>query len=584
MMPETPRSDNTPEPLSPQELYESIKLHPEKYWFTTPQDQKELIAEYTARRLYVDHDQTDADLAPILQLIIKTGDCTDLLRSLGIEGLDGAMDDMVVGTASDYMGDVLDDVVAVKPNWLLPPWLRRGKLHSLEGKKGVGKSQLSIFLAGRIMQDNEAGKVIIFTTEDDGAEDIKPRAMAAGVDLTRLVVYAHPITFADTDKLTAIIKHHGAVLAVFDTLQRYIPNSRADMKDAHAAQGQLTPLEGVARDTNCAMLLIRHGRKGKVEDAVEAGIGSQGIAGAMRSILVAGKHPRNEGEYALSLAIGNYASTGGSLAYRLEALSIAVSNGTAETCRIDVLREEHDLDADEITAGPTNPHGNDQGAQGDAREFLENILADGEMLQTEILKAAADEGVSKTTLYRVKDDLGVESDRREEPEKKRQYWPKVWRLPKDTRHEKSGKSGKSERQHGKNPRQHWTSQTSQTSQGSQILETPPVGKPVCEHPPGYRYRGFCTLCGTTVSDTELPPDGDPPILAMSGGDFADEDALPDNLERDPLNTVKRLRGPDGKFRFAFAGDVDRLRRLQILMDRAELLEKTGAASSDAAIG
>ena len=241
---------------------------------------------------------------------------------------------------TEYLGDVVADVEPRKPDWLLPPWLRRGKVHEL-----VGKSTLTIWLAGQVFDKNQTGTVVIFTTEDDTAEDIRPRCMLAGVDMRRIVVYSKAITFADTEKLTAIIRHHGAVLAVFDTFQRYLPNNKADMNNVHSAQAQITPLEQVALDTRCALMVIRHTRKGRVADPLEAGSGSNGILGAMRSTLLAGRHPHNKGEYSLALAGGNYAGTGGSLAYRLAIGSVQASNGMAETTRVEILREEPDIDA-----------------------------------------------------------------------------------------------------------------------------------------------------------------------------------------------------------------------------------------------
>ena len=94
---------------------------------------------------------------------------------------------------TEYLGDVVADVESRKPDWLLPPWLRRGKVHELVGKPKVGKSTLTIWLAGQVFDKNQTGTVVIFTTEDDTAEDIRPRCMLAGVDMRRIVVYSKAI-------------------------------------------------------------------------------------------------------------------------------------------------------------------------------------------------------------------------------------------------------------------------------------------------------------------------------------------------------------------------------------------------------
>ena len=77
--------------------------------------------------------------------------------------------------------------------WLWPGWLALGKLHILAGAPGQGKTTLAttmmatVTIGGRWPDGTrcEAGNVLIWSGEDDPADTLLPRLMAAGADLSR---------------------------------------------------------------------------------------------------------------------------------------------------------------------------------------------------------------------------------------------------------------------------------------------------------------------------------------------------------------------------------------------------------------
>lgn len=392
-------------------------------------------------------------------------------------------------------GRRLSAYTAKRPQWLLEPWLRQGKLHTLEGKKGVGKSQLVLWLAGQIFKRTRTGTVAIYTREDEIEQDIMPRAMALGVDMDRLIVYDDRVSFADGDLISGRIEADSSRLVVFDTLQKYIPKRDADMNSAFGAQSQIDPLEGIIQRTGCAALVVRHTRKGAVGEASEAGLGSQGIAGAARAILTAGRHPKNEGEFALSLAVGNQARAGeGTVAYQLKVARVPVSDGVAETTFVDVLRDEPDLNADDIT-GAERSTGGEGGQLGAAKEFLRSALADGRVPIKELLRAAAaDSGISSRTLHRAGEAVGVLRRRQEQPGQLRQYWPTTWELPRLDTPNKSG-----------NPDTHGKPLVTPVTPG-----TPSVGaESIVDNSQGCQTRQACQAvrarAKTSQSDTQPSP-------------------------------------------------------------------------------
>ena len=89
------------------------------------------------------------------------------------------------------------DVVPEQIEWLWPGRIAAGKLTLIGGKPGLGKSQVTIFIASTVTLGaqwpcNEGcsprGSVVIFSAEDGLADTIVPRLMAAGADRTRIEV------------------------------------------------------------------------------------------------------------------------------------------------------------------------------------------------------------------------------------------------------------------------------------------------------------------------------------------------------------------------------------------------------------
>ena len=78
--------------------------------------------------------------------------------------------------------------------WLWLHWLALGKLHLIAGAPEAGKTTLALALAAAISAGNywpdetraRVGNVLIWTSEDDLADTIKPRLVRMGADLSRI--------------------------------------------------------------------------------------------------------------------------------------------------------------------------------------------------------------------------------------------------------------------------------------------------------------------------------------------------------------------------------------------------------------
>ena len=86
--------------------------------------------------------------------------------------------------------------VKSKPiNWLWPYQIAKGKLTIITGDPGLGKSQITAFIAATVSRggkwpvegsEAEKGSVILLNAEDDAGDTIKPRLEALGADLENI--------------------------------------------------------------------------------------------------------------------------------------------------------------------------------------------------------------------------------------------------------------------------------------------------------------------------------------------------------------------------------------------------------------
>ena len=146
-------------------------------------------------------------------------------------------------TQSKEPGTLLSDIESKPLQWLWEKYIPRGKLTTLDGDPGLGKSLLTLDLAARIttgrpMTDGSpgvSGNVVLIAPEDSPADTIKPRIEAAGGDPSRIRLLSQvestnpktretvmqPFTFSDQNHVyilgITILRTH-AVLVIIDPL------------------------------------------------------------------------------------------------------------------------------------------------------------------------------------------------------------------------------------------------------------------------------------------------------------------------------------------------------------------------------
>lgn len=297
----------------------------------------------------------------------------------------------------------MKDIEVEVVEWLIYPFIPYGKITIIQGDPGEGKTTLVLQIIARltkgesiVAEEAKAPINVIYQTAEDGLGDtIKPRLLSAGADCSRVLVIDDkdtPLTMSDMRLEQAIIETN-AKLVVLDPIQGFL-GSDVDMHRANEIRPIMKHISELAEKYKCAIILIGHMNKCSTGKSAYRGLGSIDFQAAARSVLIVGRI-KDEPEVRVICQTKN------SLAPEAKAIAFKLSENNG----FEWLGEQN-VSADDLLSG--NAKSSKKQA---AIEFLENVLSEKQVPQTEIMELAKQKGISEKTLRNAKDALTVKSKR-----------------------------------------------------------------------------------------------------------------------------------------------------------------------------
>ena len=312
-------------------------------------------------------------------------------------------------------GSPLQTIASVQPReaeYLAEPYLPRGMITILAGHAGQGKTTLALWLAshvsnGDLMPGGKPGNVYYFTTENDESIVLRPRLEAMDARLDRVTVMrsdARQLTLTDPRLFEMHKIFDGKPdLIVFDPVQSYV-GKKLDMNRTDDVRFMMDNLNKLLHATNAAVVLICHtkiapmGFSGRPCELIN---GSSDFVNAARSVCFLGRDPARPDVCVVAQEKNSLGLPGASLAFTI-----------GEDGAVHWSDEECELTAAQILTYSDEKRRHAARPSERAQAALRDLLAKNEkMRSTDILEACAKQGISRSAVYRARDELPIQKQR-----------------------------------------------------------------------------------------------------------------------------------------------------------------------------
>ena len=315
--------------------------------------------------------------------------------------------------------------------WLWQNWLALGKFHLLAGAPGQGKTTIAMSLAATVTIGGcwpdgkrcEAGNVLIWSGDDDPADTLLPRLLAAGADRARCFFISGARVDGEVQSfdpatdigclLEAVAQIGGIKMLVVDPVVSAVTGDSHKNTEVCRA---LQPLVDLAAACQCVMLGITHFSKGgQGSDPSQRVIGSVAFTAVARVVLVAAKVGSEDGRDTRILARSksNIGPDDGGFQYHLEQIEVdAFPN--IEAARI-AWGKSVVGNASQLLTDPNerNAAGDKEecSARNSAEDFLKELLKDGPTPTKHVETEAKAAGISWATVRRASNALMVKKQK-----------------------------------------------------------------------------------------------------------------------------------------------------------------------------
>jgi hypothetical protein len=377
-----------------------------------------------------------------------TRDANDIARERGINALRDSFDRAAIHGSSGA-GLVITRASDIKPErvrWLWQDRFPLGKCTLIAGEGGLGKSMVLAWIAATVSRggawpcsegESPKGSVIILSAEDDAADTIIPRLIAADADCSKIYVISavrredakgHRSFNLQLDlpELEKKITEIGDVLLVeIDPITSYLggvdSHKNAELRSVLEPLGEMAARLGVTVIGNTHLSKVMGG------SANSRVIGSVAFVNHARAAFIVSRDPGDKDRRLLIPSKANLGRPQEALGYQIATTTILDADKKLlwapyvkwEESTIRITADE----AVAAMAGDTEA----QGARDQAKDFLIELLVDGPVPQKDIKAASEGAGLAWRTVQRAKASLAIEARRENDK------W--FWRLPKGANQE-----------------------------------------------------------------------------------------------------------------------------------------------------
>ena len=307
----------------------------------------------------------------------------------------------------------MSEVEPTQVRWIWEGRIALGKLNLIAGEPGEGKSTPMMDCAAHVTTGTAwpdgslgvSGDVLFLSAEDSPSDTVRPRLDAAGADVSRVHLLQairdrdgderHFDLTRDLKPLQFAIQQYKPKLTVIDPMNAFLGN--VDTWKDSKVRAVLAPLQKMAEAEGCAIVGIMHLSKGAGRKALHRVIGSIGFTGTAHLVMAVAADPEDNDRRFFVWVKSNVSRPAETLAFRIVEQRIEWEPEPVSG-----------ITADGVMSGfPTDPS-----ESKDAKEFLEEMLADGQWMASKALITEARAiGINPNTLQGAMRRLGVEKKR-----------------------------------------------------------------------------------------------------------------------------------------------------------------------------
>jgi hypothetical protein len=320
------------------------------------------------------------------------------------------------------------DVEIEDYDWVWPGRFALKKIGLIVGLPEEGKGLAVSDIVARITRgtlwpcgEGQAplGNVIMLSAEDDIADTIVPRLIAAGADIKRVTILKM-VHEANTDRMFSLVTDLAAlrqkvieigdvVMIVIDPVTAYLGVGKVDSFRATDVRAILSPLKELAEELRISMLGIMHFNKKidvtnvllRISDSLAYGAAARHVYGVIndpdnfRRLFVKGKNN-----------IARYEQK--TLAFGIDEREVGTDKRTGLPIRRPyIIWHDEPVDITATEALSAAAESKSPSARDEAKQFLKELLSNGPVGAAEIWQAAKENKIAERTVERARKELHI---------------------------------------------------------------------------------------------------------------------------------------------------------------------------------